>query len=146
VEIRDARLTDLPELRDVFRRASLHNDGDRAVLLANPEVLVYGDEWVVRGLVRVAVVEDRVAGFATVVPHGDRAELEDLFVAPERMRRGIARALIADAVVRARAGGTRAIDVTANEHAASFYCAVGFESIGVAETEFGPAPRRSLRL
>ncbi len=146
MEIRDATVDDLPALADVFRRASLHNDGDRAVLLAHPEALEYDDGWVVRGLTRVAVVDDRVAGFATLVPDGDRAELEDLFVAPELMRHGIARALIVDAVERARSAGVTHIDVTANDHAAAFYTAVGFEEIGVASTEFGPAVRRSLTL
>lgn len=146
MEIRDATVDDLHALRDVFRRASLHNDGDREVLLAHPETLQYDDEWVTQGFVRVAVLDGRVAGFATVVPHGDRGELEDLFVAPELMRRGIARALVADAVARARADGMRAVDVIANEHAAAFYGAVGFEVVGTAETEFGPAPRRSLPL
>lgn len=146
MEIRDATVADLTALRDVFRRASLSNDGDREVLLAHPEALEYADAWVVRGLTRVALVDGRVVGFATTVPEGDRAELEDLFVAPERMRSGVARALVADAVGRMRAAGVRRIDVTANEHAADFYAAVGFEEVGTAETEFGPAPRRSRTL
>lgn len=146
MEIRDATVDDLPELADVFRRASLHNEADRAVLLAHPEALDYSDEWVVRGLTRVAVVDGRVGGFATVVPLDGHGELEDLFVAPELMRRGIARALIADAVDRARTRGETRIDVTANEHAAAFYAAVGFAETGIAPTEFGPAPRRSRSL
>lgn len=144
--IRGATPDDLAALRDVYRRASLSNDGDRAVLLAHPEALDYSDAWVVQGLTRVAVLDDRVVGFATVVPHGGRGELEDLFVAPELMRRGIARALIADAVERARGDGTTRIDVTANEHAAAFYAAVGFVAAGSADTEFGPAPRLTLEL
>lgn len=146
MEIRDATVDDLPALGDVYRRASLSNDGDRAVLLAHPEALDYTDEWVVRGLTRVAVVDGRVVGFATAMPHDDHAELEDLFVAPEMMRRGIARALIADAVDRMRVAGVTRIEVTANEHAAGFYGAVGFVSVGVADTEFGPAPRRALTI
>jgi ribosomal protein S18 acetylase RimI-like enzyme len=144
VLIRDATVDDLSALRDVFRRASLTNVRDRDVLLAHPAALDYSDEWVVHGLTRVAVITDRVVGFATAVPDGDHAELEDLFVAPEQMRRGIARALIADAVERMRAAGVTRIDVTANEHAAAFYDAVGFLTTGAAETEFGPAPRLML--
>jgi GNAT superfamily N-acetyltransferase len=143
VLIRDATVDDLPALGDVYRRASLSNEADRDVLLAHPEALDYSDEWVRQGFTRVAVVDDRVVGFATVVPRDDRGELEDLFVAPEEMRRGIARALINDAVERARTAGIARLDVTANEHAAAFYVAVGFVTTGTAETEFGPAPRRS---
>ncbi len=60
------------------------------------------------------------------------------------MRRGAARALIADAVERAAAAGASAIGVVANEHAMAFYRAVGFEPDGEARTEFGPAARLRL--
>jgi ribosomal protein S18 acetylase RimI-like enzyme len=146
MEIRDATVDDLAALRDVYRRASLTNVRDRDVLLAHPAALDYSDGWVVQGLTRVAVITDRVVAFATAVPDGDHAELEDLFVAPEQMRRGIARALVADAVGRMRSVGVARIDVTANEHAAAFYDAVGFVTTGTAETEFGPAPRRALTI
>ena len=38
--VRAAEAGDLGALQRVFRRASLHNAGDREVLLAHPEVLV----------------------------------------------------------------------------------------------------------
>jgi hypothetical protein len=34
---------DVAVLRDVFRRSSLTNDGDRNNLLANPDALVFSD-------------------------------------------------------------------------------------------------------
>jgi len=37
-----------------------------------------------------------------------------------------------------------AIEVTANPHAMAFYRSVGFVDDGVAETQFGPAPRMRL--
>jgi hypothetical protein len=39
--IREAVPADTAVLRDVYRRSSLSNDGDRASLLANPEVLEF---------------------------------------------------------------------------------------------------------
>jgi len=49
VLIRDASPGDMPALRDVFRRSSLSNDGDRPNLLAHPEVLELGDRAVREG-------------------------------------------------------------------------------------------------
>ncbi|HEY7106513.1 MAG TPA: GNAT family N-acetyltransferase [Acidimicrobiia bacterium] len=146
MEVRTAQAGDLVHLRDVFRRASLSNAGDRELLLAHPEVLEYDDSHVRTGRTRVAVVDGRVVGFASLV-FGDGAELEDLFVDPDWMRRGVATALVVDARDVALARGVTRIDVTANEHARAFYEAVGFVEDGTAATPLGPtAPRMRLDL
>ena len=129
---------DLPAIREVFRSASLSNAGEREVLLAHPEVLVFDGGGIAEGRVRVAVADDgAVLGFASVLVTGEVAELEDLFVDPGRMRQGIATRLVEDAM--ARVGG--AVEVTANEHAMAFYTSAGFVQVGVAQTRFGPARR-----
>jgi ribosomal protein S18 acetylase RimI-like enzyme len=146
VQIRPAHPDDLPRLRDIFRRASLSNDGDREALLEHPEYLVLPAEPVLAGHTRVAVrLEDStVVGFATVEIADGVAELVDLFVDPGAMRRGVARALLADAVTGLRALGVGELQVTGNDHALAFYTAVGFEEIGRADTPLGPG--RRLRL
>ena len=53
-------------------------------------------------------------------------ELEDLFVDPGWMRRGIATALVASIADAVRARGGERLEVTANEHALGFYTAAGF--------------------
>jgi GNAT superfamily N-acetyltransferase len=128
----------------VFRRASLHNAGDREVLLAHPEVLVWPGEAIAGGRVRVAVADGRVVGFATTLPIEAGLELEDLFVEPDRMRGGVGRRLVADVLGIARAEGVEHVWVTANPHAMAFYAAVGFGPAGSAPTRFGPAPRLRL--
>src|SRR6478735_5355102 len=95
--IRTADASDFEVISDVYRRASLSNEGDRGSLLANPEVLVFEVGSILEGT-RVAVDDGRVVGFATTTPAGEVAELVDLFVDPRRMRRGVARALVLDAV------------------------------------------------
>jgi ribosomal protein S18 acetylase RimI-like enzyme len=144
VEIRTARLSDTAAIADIFRAASLSNDGDRAALLANPDALVFDETPVREGRTRVAVMQEQVVGFATTRPTGDSHELDDLFVDPTFMRHGLARRLIADAVDRARATHSRRIEVTANGHALSFYRAVGFELGETTDTEFGPGYRMHL--
>lgn len=145
VTIRTADPGDLAAVQDVFRRASLSNDGDREVLLAHPEFLVFAPLPLAEGRTRVAVAEDdTVVGFATLLVTEGAAELDDLFVDPTWMRRGIATRLIDDAVAVARGLGVAYVDVTANEHAMAFYVSVGFVPHGEASTTFGPAPRLRL--
>jgi GNAT superfamily N-acetyltransferase len=144
VVVRAAVAGDVAALRGVFRRASLDNAGDREVLLAHPEVLVWPDEAIAGGRVRVAVQDGTVVGFATTVPVDGGLELEDLFVEPDRMRRGVGRRLVQDLLDSARADGVEHVWVTANPHAMAFYTAVGFVPDGTAPTRFGPAPRLRL--
>jgi GNAT superfamily N-acetyltransferase len=143
VAIRTARPEDLAELRRVFREAALSNRDDAPALLARPELLEFTGDGIALGHTRVAVLgpehADRVIGFATVIPDADDGpELDDLFVDPAWRRRGIARRLIEDAAERAEG---RPISVTGNPHALAFYRALGFVSVGEADTLLGPAPR-----
>lgn len=133
--IRSSTPEDLGAIRDIFRRASLSNEGDREWIEAHPELVGLDEANVIEGRTRVAVVDERVVGFATLVG----AELEDLFVDPEWMRRGIATALVQDAATT-----VPRIEVTANAHAVAFYASIGFVHDGVAQTRGGPAHRMHL--
>jgi GNAT superfamily N-acetyltransferase len=150
-QVRAAAPGDRVALQRIFREASLSNHSDRANLLAHPQALLLGP--VDADRTRVAFAPGgTVVGFATIVPghHSDAdgwdptgrsLELEDLFVDPDRMRQGVGRTLVDDAVASARAGGFTRIEVTANPHALTFYRAVGFVRGADADTAFGPAPR-----
>jgi GNAT superfamily N-acetyltransferase len=146
VLIRDAVPGDLPVLRDVFRRSSLSNDGDRPNLLAHPEVLELPDRAVREGRTRAAVADGAIVGFASWLGAGDAIEIEDLFVEPERMRQGIGRALVRDLIAIARGRGIGRVEVTANQHALPFYEKAGFVVCREDATRFGPAPRMRLDL
>jgi GNAT superfamily N-acetyltransferase len=105
--IRAAEPGDMPALSEVYRRSSLSNDGDRPGLLARPEFLEFSDLAVREGRTRVAIAGDRVAGFATWLAAADIVEVEDLFVDPDWMRRGIGTALVLDLIEIARDAGAR---------------------------------------
>ena len=141
--IRAGSVTDLPTLRELFRRASLSNDEDRDALLAHPDALELADGAIVEGRTRVAVGQhERILGFITTRSLGDRVvEIEDLFVDPDWMRNGVASQLVEDLVATSRRSGVRRIEVVANPHANAFYRHVGFTYSHDAETQFGPAPR-----
>jgi GNAT superfamily N-acetyltransferase len=145
VTIRTAAPADLDVVREVFRRASLSNAGDRASLLANPEALVWPGDSLVEGRTRVAVDDHgTIVGFASTLLIGGAVELEDLFVEPRRMRHGVARRLVEDVLSLARMLGVGAVWVTANPHAMAFYTSVGFVPDGAAQTRLGHALRMRL--
>ena len=145
--IRDATPTDLDALRTIYRRATLSNAGDRGLLRADPRVLELSATSLTVGRTRVALEGDEVVGFARSVAHEDRLELDALFVEPDRMRQGVGRDLVLDAITIARTAGLGSIEVTANEHALAFYDQAGFEPIGQMDTPLGVrAPRLRLRV
>ena len=137
---------DLPAASDVYRSASLFNAGDRDNLLAHPEYLILEPEGLAEGRTYVAEEDGSVVGFATWAEAAGVVELEDLFVDPGWMRRGIARALVECIAGVLRARGVQRLEVTANPHALGFYQAAGFIDCGVTETILGPAPRMVLAL
>jgi GNAT superfamily N-acetyltransferase len=146
--IRDARAGDAAPLGDVFRRASLSNESDRAPLLAHPDALVWSGPPDPPARCRAAVPPEGgpPIGFATTVRRGAALELDDLFVDPDRMRQGVARRLIDDAVRHARRQGVARIEVDGNPHALAFYLAVGFVVTGAIRTEFGAGHRLGLEV
>jgi len=144
--IRAAEPGDATALGAVFRRSSLSNAGDRANLLAHPEVLEFSDLAVLEGRTRVAVADGRVIGFATWLSAPDALDIEDLFVDPDWTGGGAGRALVLDLIKIARGRGLRRLEVTANQHAVAFYEKVGFVARHQVETSFGPAPRMYLEV
>ena len=144
--MRTATVDDLPALREVYRRSSLSDPEDAEALLGRPELLVLGDEGVRSGSTRVAVDDEGVVlGFATAVPVDPGVlELDDLFVDPVVMGRGLGRLLVADVVARARREGVRAVVVTASPRSGPFYERVGFVVVGEVSTLLAPGIRLHL--
>jgi ribosomal protein S18 acetylase RimI-like enzyme len=139
--IRLGTSADLAAANGVYHRASLSNEGDRDNLLAHPEYLILGPAGLAEGRTHVAEQDGTVVGFATWAKTAGDVELEDLFVDPGHRRRGIATALVSRIAEVLRAQGAERLEVTANPHALEFYRAAGFTDCGVAETDFGTAPR-----
>lgn len=144
--LRDATPADVTALREVFRRSSLSNEGDRSHLLAHPEALELSDLAVRQSRTRVAVADGRVVGFASWLGDADAVEVEDVFVDPDWMRRGVGTALVLDLIAMARGRGARRAEVTANEAARAFYEKVGFAVGGKVDTAFGAALRMYRRI
>lgn len=137
---------DLPAVRDVFRRASLSNARDRAVLLAHPEHLIHGPAGLEEGRTQVAEETGSVVGFATWADADGVIALEDLFVEPEWKRRGRGPAPVKRLADTTRARAIDRLDVPTNRSAMGLYAADGFPPCSVARTHFRQAPRMVLAI
>ena len=146
MRIRTATSADYDALTDLHWRSSIVNERDREWMLANRDIAVFEGRGLDEGHVRVAEIAGRIVGFVTALPEADLLELDDLFVDPDWMRRGIATVLIDDVRRRAREMGITRVEVTANDHAMAFYESAGFVRIGTDETGFRPAPRMRVDL
>jgi GNAT superfamily N-acetyltransferase len=141
--IRFASLEEGEALDELHRRSSFVWEEDRANLEAHPGALGVPRERIASQGVRVAVGESgRMLGFSGVSDGGDGVcELDDLFVEPDSMRRGIGRALVEDLAERAAAAGFTQIAVTAAPRTFGFYESVEFVVGESCPTRFGPAAR-----
>jgi GNAT superfamily N-acetyltransferase len=140
--IRDATAAEAVGLEELQRRSSDVWEEYRDQLAAHPDAIELPRTFIDNGWVRVAAGDDDVPlGFSVVIPTDDAVhELDGLFVEPDRLRSGIGRALVEDAVARASARGCRRLEVTAGP-AQGFYERTGFRVISEAQTRFGPAVR-----
>jgi GNAT superfamily N-acetyltransferase len=140
VRIRDADAGEAPTLEALQRRSSDVWQEYREQLAEHPDAIELPETFIERGWVRVAVAgDDAPIGFSVVIPGaGAIHELDGLFVEPELMRRGVGRALVEDAVLRASARGAECLQVIAGP-ARGFYEGLGFTVVADADTRFGPA-------
>jgi len=140
LRVRNAVPAEREALEQLQWRASLTNDGDRRALLANPDAIDLPAGQIAAGQVFVAELKGWIAGFAAVLPREDGgSELDGLFVEPELFGQGVGRALVEHSVGWARLRGSAFLHVVGNHHAEGFYQRCGFETLGEAQTRFGPA-------
>lgn len=136
--IRTAHTAERAALIELQRRASLANEGDRALVLANPDIIDIPRAQFEEDCVLVAERDGVPLGLAVVLPRDDgAAELDGLFVEPSAWRQGIGRKLVDAACAHARSRGASALHVIANPHAGTFYDSCGFVTLGEAKTQFG---------
>lgn len=139
--IRDATEADLPALRDIYNHALLHTTAiwnDDVVDVENRRA--WFQARATQGYpILVAEIDGRVAGYASFgdfrVQDGFRATVENsIYVIPEAQGKGVARALMAALVDRARACGKHVmIAAVHDDNTASMqlHQALGFRTTGV---------------
>src|SRR5262249_35394563 len=79
----------------------------------------------------VACLGDDIVGYYTIRQHADgTAELEHLFVAPERFHQGIGRTLFWRAMKQAALRGIATLKILADPNSAGFYETLGAKTTG----------------
>jgi GNAT superfamily N-acetyltransferase len=140
--IRPARLDEQEALIELKRRASLMWEEDRPFLLANPDVIDLPSSQITEGHVFVWDEGGEALGFAVVLPRADGvAELDGLFVTPERWGEAIGRRLVGHGLALAREREAISLDLVANIRALGFYQKCGFQALGEVEMLSGRGVR-----
>lgn len=144
--IRDAVSRELPRLSALALRSKGHWGYAPALLEAMREELTWHPEDLARLRLRVLLAEEGMpVGFHAVeFPTGEDAELEALFVEPERIGRGFGARLLADAIALARAAGRVRLRIQSDPFAEPFYRRAG--ALRVGERPSASLPGRLLPL
>jgi GNAT superfamily N-acetyltransferase len=140
--IRRARPDEAPALRELAHRSKAHWPYDRAFLAAAAALFILDPRHVADEAVFVLELDGQVAGWHRVTLHGDRAELEDLWLEPEWIGSGHGRILFEHAIGVARAAGATRLEWDAEPYAEGFYLAMEGEEIG--RTPSGVEPGKTL--
>ncbi len=96
------------------------------------------------GLVSVAVDAGRLVGYYRLSGQSPDGKLDDLFVDPTYIGKGVGRELIEAASVQSRKLGFTALEIHSDPNAENFYLHIGAKKIG--ETPSGSIPSRMLPL
>jgi GNAT superfamily N-acetyltransferase len=129
-------------LRALAHRAKAHWPYSPAFLARVEPMLQLTPDDVRRDDVFVLELDGTTAGWHRVTAHGARAELEDLWLEPERIGQGHGRFLFEHAVAIARTTGAGRLEWDAEPYALGFYQAVGGAIIG--EVPSAAEPGRTL--
>ena len=126
MQVRAAKPGESQSLTALCVRSKAHWGYDAAFMKLSAAALVVNEGDVAASRVLVVVDDtDRVIGMACVLPEGDTADLDALFVDPPAIGSGAGRALFDAAVSLARRQGARRMTILADPNAAAFYERMG---------------------
>ena len=138
IRIREGTETDFERLRAIAFEAKMHWGYDRALV----------EEWARAGdfeaaslgkrLLYVGEVDGEPVGWAALIPREEVGWLEDLWVEPAWIGRGLGRALFEHVAAEARRRGARRLEWEAEPNAQGFYEHMGGAYVRDSEeTEWG---------
>jgi GNAT superfamily N-acetyltransferase len=140
--IRRARPEEAPALRELAHRSKAYWPYDAEFLKAVAPMLILEPRHVASHEVHVLELNGIVVGWHRVTLHGERAELEDLWLEPEWIGSGYGRTLFEHAVAVALDAGANRLEWDAEPYAEGFYRAMGGVEIG--RTPSAAEPGRTL--
>jgi ribosomal protein S18 acetylase RimI-like enzyme len=136
--IRRAVPAEAPFLSDLAFRSKAYWGYDEAFMAACRDDLTIAPEEIIAEQVHVLEARDRILGFYQVRKQPDAADLADLWVDPDAMRRGHGRRLFQHAAATAAHLGFQYMTIQSDPHAEAFYAAMGAVRIGEAPSTVFP--------
>jgi GNAT superfamily N-acetyltransferase len=126
MQVRSAKPGESQNLTALCMRSKAHWGYDTAFMKLSAAALNVSEDDIAAGRVLIAVDDtDRVIGMACVLPEGNTADLDALFVDPPAIGSGAGRALFDAAVILARRQGARRMTILADPNASAFYERMG---------------------
>lgn len=136
--VREARETDAAALTELCVRSKAHWGYDAEFMRDALEDLTVSPEYVRRNRVRVAEVGGELAAFYSLEVLGGKIELDNLFVEPRFMGRGLGGMLFGHAAEEARRAGFARMLIVSDPYAESFYLARGARKVGEVPSRVRP--------
>jgi GNAT superfamily N-acetyltransferase len=143
--IRTAQVGEATMLTALCVRSKAHGGYDAEFMRLSAQALRVGSSDIALGRVLVAVDGmDRAIGVASVIPEGQSADLDQFFIDPSFVGRGVGRVLFEAAARMARSFGATTLTILADPNAAPFYERLGARFLQNAPSD--AIPGRSLPL
>ncbi len=138
IHVRQGRGEEFERLREIAIAAKAHWGYELARVREWAEAGGFEPESLDRRLVYVAEAHGEPIGWASLVPRGEVGWLEDLWLEPQWIGRGVGRLLFEHAAAEARQLGAQRLEWEAEPHARGFYERMGGAYIRDSElTEWG---------
>jgi ribosomal protein S18 acetylase RimI-like enzyme len=141
ISIRHADPNEADILTRIARSAKAHWGYPESWMEIWKPQLTFGPEYFVENESRVAVVGETPIGFYTLQEKNGNAWIEDLWVLPEYIGKGIGRMLFLHAADLSRQRGYKTLQLESDPNAIGFYEKMGLYKIGERHSEVGGYPR-----
>lgn len=141
MKIERARTEHASELTTIAISAKRHwNYPERWFEIWLP-LLTISPDYISRNETWVAVVDTTMAGFYSLHKDGESLWLDNLWVLPEFMGKGIGKQLFQHALDRSRVFGASSLGIESEPNAQSFYEKMGAQKVGEHHSQVDGQPR-----
>jgi len=144
IDIRPAKQTELDALTAICHRSKAHWGYDRDFMKKCRDALTVRPEQVEAGDVLVAELDGVAAAVAAIAPDQDGYEIDQFFVDPPAMGRGVGVHLFRAVLAHAKQHGIATLSILSDPNAEAFYEKMGAQKIGSAPSD--SIPGRTLPL
>ena len=135
IEIRYAVPNEAEALSQIAIKAKAHWGYPENLMQAWAPELTFSHEYFIENESWVAVMDNRPVAFYTLQDKAGTAWIENLWVLPEYIGKGVGRRLFLHALARARELGYKTLQLEADPNALGFYEKMGMSKIGERRLE-----------